>query len=62
MSWEKQDDTKRKESEESTMNRMQGSSWDMTQHPPMPRPTDDDGYFEEMSKVVFRAGLRLECD
>jgi hypothetical protein len=44
------------------MNRMQGSSWDMTQHPPMPRPTDDDGYFEEMSKVVFRAGLRLECD
>ena len=39
------------------MNRKQGSSWDMTQHPPMPRPTHDDGYFEEMSKVVFRAGL-----
>jgi DNA-3-methyladenine glycosylase I len=39
------------------MNTKQGSSWDMTQHPPMPRPKDDDGYFEEMSKVVFRAGL-----
>ena len=23
----------------------------------MPRPTHDDGYFEHMSKVVFRAGL-----
>jgi DNA-3-methyladenine glycosylase I len=23
----------------------------------MPRPTNDDGYFEQMSKVVFRAGL-----
>lgn len=32
-------------------------SWDMAQHPPMPRPQNDDGYFEEMSKVVFRAGL-----
>ena len=31
--------------------------WDMTQHPPMPRPKNDDGYFEEMSKAVFRAGL-----
>ena len=39
------------------MNRKHGSSWDMTQHPPMPRPKNDDGYFEEMSKVVFRAGL-----
>ena len=39
------------------MNRKQGSSWDMTQHSPMPRPKNDDGYFEEMSKVVFRAGL-----
>lgn len=34
-----------------------GDSWDMTQHPPMPRPKNDDGYFEEMSKVVFRSGL-----
>ncbi len=39
------------------MNMKQGSSWDMTQHPPMPRPKNDDGYFEEMSKMVFRAGL-----
>ena len=39
------------------MNMKQGRSWDMTQHPPMPRPKDDDGYFEEMSKMVFRAGL-----
>lgn len=29
----------------------------MSQHPPMPRPQNDDGYFEEMSKMVFRAGL-----
>jgi len=29
----------------------------MTHHPPMPRPNNDDGYFEEMSKVVFRARL-----
>ena len=39
------------------MNRKQGSTWDMAQHPPMPRPKTDDGYFEQMSKVVFRAGL-----
>ena len=39
------------------MNMKQGRSWDMTHHPPMPRPKNDDGYFEEMSKVVFRAGL-----
>ena len=39
------------------MNMKQGGSWDMRQHPPMPRPKNDDGYFEEMSKVVFRAGL-----
>jgi len=39
------------------MNRKQGGSWDITQHPPMQRPKNDDGYFEEMSKVVFRAGL-----
>ena len=39
------------------MNMKQGRLWDMTHHPPMPRPKNDDGYFEEMSKVVFRAGL-----
>jgi len=39
------------------MNKKQGEKWDFTQHPPMPRPKNDDGYFEEMSKVVFRAGL-----
>lgn len=39
------------------MNMKQSGSWDMTQHPPMPRPAHDDGYFEAMSKVVFRAGL-----
>ena len=39
------------------MNMKRGGSWDMTQHPPMPRPQNDDGYFEEMSKMVFRAGL-----
>ena len=39
------------------MNMKQSGSWDMTQHLPMPRPTNDDGYFEEMSKVVSRAGL-----
>ena len=39
------------------MNMKQGRSWDMAQHPPMPRPKNDDGYFEVMSKVVFRAGL-----
>jgi len=39
------------------MNMKQGAKWDMAQHPPMPRPKNDDGYFEEMSKVVFRAGL-----
>lgn len=39
------------------MNMKRGGSWDMTQHPPMSRPKNDDGYFEEMSKVVFRAGL-----
>jgi len=50
------------ESEEQTMNKKQGGSRDMPYHPPMPHPTTDDGYFEEMSKVVFRAGLRLERD
>jgi DNA-3-methyladenine glycosylase I len=39
------------------MNAKQGDSWDMTQHSPMPRPKDDDGYFEQMSKAVFLAGL-----
>jgi len=39
------------------MNMKQGRSWDMAHHPPMPRPKNDDGYFEEMSKMVFRAGL-----
>ncbi len=39
------------------MNRKQSGSWDMAHHPPMPRPKNDDGYFEEMSKMVFRAGL-----
>ena len=39
------------------MNIKQGGSWDMTQHPPMPRPKNDDGYFEQMSKAVFLAGL-----
>jgi len=31
--------------------------WDMTRHAPMPRPKDDDGYFEQMSKIVFLSGL-----
>jgi DNA-3-methyladenine glycosylase I len=39
------------------MNKKQSGSWDMTQHAPMPRPKNDDGYFEEMSKAVFRVGL-----
>ena len=39
------------------MNTKQGEKWDISQHPPMPRPKNDDGYFEQMSKVVFRAGL-----
>jgi hypothetical protein len=33
---------------EHTMNMKQGRSWDMAQHPPMPRPKNDDGYFEVM--------------
>lgn len=39
------------------MNRKQGRSWDLAHHSPMPRPENDDRYFEEMSKMVFRAGL-----
>ena len=39
------------------MNMKQDEQWDMTRHTPMPRPNDDDGYFEQMSKAVFLAGL-----
>ena len=39
------------------MNVQQDGPWDMTRHAPMPRPKDDDGYFEQMSKAVFLAGL-----
>ncbi len=39
------------------MNIKQDGPWDMTRHAPMPRPKDDDGYFEQMSKAVFLAGL-----
>ncbi len=39
------------------MKMKQGDSWDITQHPPMPRPKNDDGYFEQMSRAVFLAGL-----
>jgi len=39
------------------MNAKQGDSWDMRHHSPTPRPKDDDGYFEQMSKAVFLAGL-----
>ena len=39
------------------MNMKQSGSGEMAYHPPMPRPTTDDGYFEQMSKVVLRAGL-----
>jgi len=39
------------------MNAKQGDSWDLTHHSPMPRPKDDDGYFEQMSRAVFLAGL-----
>lgn len=39
------------------MSPKQGDSWNMTQHAPMPRPKDDDGYFEHMSRTVFLAGL-----
>ncbi len=35
----------------------QEEPWDMTRHAPMPRPKDDDEYFEHMSKAVFLAGL-----
>src|SRR5947209_13159345 len=35
----------------------QDEPWDITQHAPMPRPKDDDGYFEQMSRAVFLAGL-----
>lgn len=39
------------------MNIKQDEPWDMTRHTPMPRPEDDDGYFEQMSRSVFLAGL-----
>src|SRR5712692_9088333 len=39
------------------MNMKQDESWDITQHTPMPRSKDDDGYFEQMSRAVFLAGL-----
>ncbi len=35
----------------------QDEPWDMTRHAPMPRPKNDDGYFEQMSRSVFLAGL-----
>ncbi len=47
------------------MNMKQGHSWDMAHHPPMPRPKNDDGYFEEMSKgestsIMFLFGVGEE--
>jgi DNA-3-methyladenine glycosylase I len=39
------------------MNMKQDERWDMARHAPMPRPKDDDGYFEQMSRAVFLAGL-----
>ena len=39
------------------MNMKQDPPWDMTRHAPMPRPENTDGYFENMSKAVFLAGL-----
>ena len=39
------------------MNLKQDEPWDMTRHAPMPRPKNDDGYFEQMSRSVFLAGL-----
>src|SRR5258708_35775314 len=35
----------------------QGESWDMAEHYIMTRPKDGDGYFDQMSKAVFLAGL-----
>jgi len=39
------------------MDQKQDVPWDITRHAPMPRPNNDDGYFENMSKAVFLAGL-----
>ena len=39
------------------MNTKQDEPWDLSRHSPMPRPKDDDGYFEQMSRAVFLAGL-----
>jgi 3-methyladenine DNA glycosylase Tag len=44
-------------SKENSMNIKQDEPWDMRRHAPMPRPEDDDGYFEQMSRSVFLAGL-----
>jgi DNA-3-methyladenine glycosylase I len=44
-------------SKENSMNIKQDEPWDTTRHAPMPRPEDDDGYFEQMSRSVFLAGL-----
>ena len=44
-------------SKENSMNMKQDEPWDITQHASMPRPKDDDGYFEQMSRAVFLAGL-----
>ena len=35
----------------------QEEQWDITRHSPMPHPKDDNGYFEQMSRAVFLAGL-----
>ena len=39
------------------MNMKQDEQWDMTRHASMPRPNDDNEYFEQMSRAVFLAGL-----
>lgn len=31
--------------------------WSMKDHPPMPKPQNDDGYLEIMARVIFSAGL-----
>lgn len=36
---------------------MKKDSWSMDKHPKMPKPKNDDGYFEKMSMVIFSAGL-----
>lgn len=39
------------------MDKRQDVPWDMKRHAPIPRPNNDDGYFENMSKAVFLAGM-----